>query len=476
MKLTTMRWAGFATFAFFAVTCAMVLNVAFDGDVVHESMPTTSSFSMEAASELARKHVQGKGNVLGNIAALKAYSLAAHWKARHVLNNPFSRTSRNSLLPFIVAYGAQRGGNPVAEYADVMSKMRLRYPTGLSRYTLLHLNQAILRGKGVVRPNYPPFWATLDAKALGLVSAPHLLYKLGVTFTKYGVERHKVLKQLQGADAKAAAKWLLKGAKGKYKSFYSRLKGHWQLVKDKKRRKAVKTAVRAERNAFGAARERTRNTFTHVAVQTPASKKSTQASYTPPLTVPSDKQLRINARNTAKAWMRAQAKRLRGVSRRKETKQVVKDIMHSREGVTVKMTTSLNRHSESAQAPRIVIVGATGRITGRITGLPGRGRTLKQLFSSKPIGHVKYVYLTASSRDGWGCHKLSVKSGNSGSFETMEINGRKGFTLKSSGAKHIRLTNRARRLGRRAKEMATAEAANLVEEPTEPTVDTNEQE
>jgi len=89
-----------------------------------------------------------------------------------------------------------------------------------------------------------------------------------------------------------------------------------------------------------------------------------------------------------------------------------------RPSVAVKVSTGEVKYASSSQKPTVTIVGTKGSFTGRISvASKGYSKTTKFLLR-KDLGHVKYVKLKASNRDGWYFTSLRVKT-NARKWQTL---------------------------------------------------------
>merc|ERR1711939_873472 len=212
---------------------------------------------------------------LHNVQTLKAYALAAYEKADD-MKSAHASMSRATLVGLILKYGkpGKKGaiGNIIEDYAKTTGGLRAYFNRGIGKYILEHLDHAIMKGDGAVKVKknvIGKYVAGFDGNALGFKSSPHYFRKLSVGLSAYQHHRVKVDAASKGADAEAAAAWLMKGAHKKYKSFLAPIKAQVKAKSERlwkkeqaawKKNKSLKPQVpggvegaRAEFNRLGKA-------------------------------------------------------------------------------------------------------------------------------------------------------------------------------------------------------------------------------
>jgi len=144
--------------------------------------------------------------------------------------------------------------NIVTEYADVLGGLKRHFKDGLGKFLLQHLNQAVARSPtGAVTVHRNMHGATkvgFSHTAMGFIMKPTYLNRLAVSLATFSLRKMKVDKATKGADSEAAAAWLLRGTKAKYKTFYARIKAQVKARSERLWKKVYAGALRGERAAW----------------------------------------------------------------------------------------------------------------------------------------------------------------------------------------------------------------------------------
>jgi hypothetical protein len=203
-------------------------------------------------------------------------------------------------------------GNIVVEYARAIRKLRSQFGAGLSKYLLVHLNKAVMRGKtslARITNNYDRTkMMGFDHKVLGLQQRPRYFAKLAVPFTAYQTKLHEVVAQASNADTAAAAIWLQSGKKKAYVSFL-----HREVKKINSKRKEYNSRthediVRYVSKEFKKAREGRTDKFIPGEVVR-ATVSFADSSKVKSFKARSDKEIRKLAQKAASEWRKANNKK-----------------------------------------------------------------------------------------------------------------------------------------------------------------------
>merc|ERR1711959_409200 len=144
-------------------------------------------------------------------------------------------------------------GNIVSDYAKTTGGLRAYFNRGIGKYILEHLDHAIMKGDGAVKVKknvVGKYVAAFSGRALGFKSSPHYFRKLSVILSAYQAKKVKVDAASKGADAEAAAAWLMKGAHKKYKSFLARIKAQVKAKSERLWKKVIASAFKKEQAAW----------------------------------------------------------------------------------------------------------------------------------------------------------------------------------------------------------------------------------
>merc|ERR1711907_532696 len=180
---------------------------------------------------------------LKNVRALKAYCNAAYEKAFDMKKSRISY-SKNALVELIVKYGKpeKKKSNIVTKYAEITGKLKAKYRRGVGHYMLKHLDKAVVFGRGVVSVSKNvrrAFKARFSSKSMGFDAPPAYFRKMSVSLSEYTAKKTKIDAETSDADSEAAADWLLKGTKKKYKSFLGRIKSKVKAKSERLWKKVV---------------------------------------------------------------------------------------------------------------------------------------------------------------------------------------------------------------------------------------------
>jgi hypothetical protein len=339
-----------------------------------------------------------------NLVNLKAYSVAVHSKVSDMLSHKHS-----SVIPFINAFGKDPNNkNIILEYSKIFAQTSDAYDSGLGRYMLHHMNDAVLNGNGVVAtPDHGKHYV-LDNTVLGLQTLPNYMKKLKVSVMHYTEAQGKMTKLSENADTYAAAQYLRGKHAKAYESFLDREIARVDALSEAHEHGYVLAAFDAEVTAYKTSyAANTATKLLHVAVQPPAGMEAAQGAVDADKWVaPSINKIRAAAKANAALFMKNLHAKLSG------TAEVVKNQEAQNMGVTITMTSSQYLDGESSQTPTVVVKGSKGTLTGTLQALPLPGKTISQTFASKHlIGELKSVEFQASSNDPWSCDHIQVAVG-----------------------------------------------------------------
>merc|ERR1712093_656787 len=209
-------------------------------------------------TEFAEAYTQRKNSnkqTLHNLQTLKAYCHAAYDKADDMKDSHASM-SKATLVGLILKYGKafKKGvGNIVSDYATTTGSLKAYFNRGIGKYILHHLDASIMKGGGAVKVKknvVGKYVAAFSGRALGFKSSPHYFRKLSVILSAYQAKKVKVDAASKGADAEAAAAWLMKGAHKKYKSFLARIKAQVKAKSERLWKKVIASAFKKEQAAW----------------------------------------------------------------------------------------------------------------------------------------------------------------------------------------------------------------------------------
>merc|ERR1711988_1855007 len=314
-----------ALVVFFIVASAFAASdsyIAPENLYVDEFTATEQARPGEIANAISFAQAYKKGGnhkTLANVRALKTYSLAAYDKAVDFKNSHAS-LSKQALVDLIIAYGkpSKKAENIVTQYADVTGKLKTVYTAGIGKYLLDHCDKAVVFGSGatVESRNVIGAWvAQFNANSLGLNSPPHYFRTLAVKLSDYQQQKIKVDALSKNADAEAAAAWLMKGTRKKYKSFLARIVAKVKARSEKLWKKVIKSAEKAEKKKW---KESKKLHFQPPSGVAGASKE--YARLAKKLKMPSLSEMKKAAEKLAKQWQK------RKKSTAKSIKKVIKKI------------------------------------------------------------------------------------------------------------------------------------------------------
>jgi hypothetical protein len=279
---------------------------------------------MSASAQMAVDMSKG-ASVLDKVRALRAYALAARENAVMLMRqDPKSA----ALCKFIVAYGkkGKSTDNIVTKYSEVMGALRQKYHgKGMNNYLLKHLDQAVVFGKGAVsrQKTSSHTYMALEHRHLGLHSTPTYFGRLRVRLAPFLSVKAKVDQQSKNADALAAAAWLAKGTKKKYKSFLGKVVEAWNAKRANHFKAVASRAKGAIRKVFNKAKNAGMKKMDLVVPQPPAGMKASKAAQARiPFKDKTAGQLVKEAAANAKAWAKKEKAQVgtKGVVEDMETK------------------------------------------------------------------------------------------------------------------------------------------------------------
>lgn len=394
--------------------------------VVQYKDSTMQEFMAESVKD------DSKVDVLHNIINLKAYCMAAYDEARILMA---THKSVQSIVEFVMLYGQEGGGddlggkqahveNIVTEYSNLIGAMRAKYGTGVNRYVLDHIDQAIRQdpkgamhvlrnmeafGNGGAQGRKYGHLAALRTPALGLEDTPQVVVEMAVSHPTYLHFKTLTDKYAENADLQAATVFLKSKQEGHYESFLQR-----EIAKVERKMRQYsyvvnKAGYKAAGDAYMAAYEANRQAFfKHVNVQAGAAWKAAEAAtasmaYQPPTM----KELIKLANEHAKKFV---AKMTAGT----DTATLLKSIADEAGGVKITLETAGSTNAQSSMKPAIKIVGKTGTLTGTIRAVPAQGATFVQhMPSDQAIGDIEHIEITGTGSDmKWKCKHFRVRSGS----------------------------------------------------------------
>merc|ERR1711865_79760 len=259
---------------------------------------------MSASAHVAMDMSKGQ-TVLDKVRTLRAYSLAVRDNAVMLM-----REDRKSaaLVQFIVAFGkpGKKKDNIVTKYSDVMGGLKQKYQGhGVNNYLLQHLDKATVFGKGAVSQQKISAGTVVapEKSSLGLHARPDYFGRLLVPLARFLSIKAKVDHQSKSADALAAAAWLTKGTKKKYKSFLGQVTDAWNAKRARHYSAVAKKATRAIGLAFKKAKGEGAKKMGLVYPTPPAGIKASRAAQAKqPFVDKTAAQLVKEAAASAKSW------------------------------------------------------------------------------------------------------------------------------------------------------------------------------
>merc|ERR1712093_841186 len=194
--------------------------------------------------------------VLRNIIMLRAYAIAAHDEAVS-MKYEHSQMGKSVVGDLLLRLGGDKIGpneksKIVRRYAKAVALCISRFQVGVGKYLIRRITKAMLHGHGIVAicTAHGLTMVGLDHKALGFVSRPGYISRLGVRIDEYVRAKHKITKLAMGADNEAALSCLIAGKISQLRSFYHQIKAKYHHHKTNFWKKMVDGAEAGERMSY----------------------------------------------------------------------------------------------------------------------------------------------------------------------------------------------------------------------------------
>lgn len=197
----------------------------------------------------------------GRIVATKVFAVAV---APTIADMVFEKQSPKllSLQDFLVTFGgSKKKSDALMEYANVMSRLKVKWRRGLGKYLIERLDAGVVRGGGIVQitrrtTQYNPsvslgprskWFVKLDYKALGFTAEPGIITSLRMDVSDF-LLRFQVRHTSQATEGKRTRKALIKRDDAKqYTAFVTRAKAARQYAIDMELNYVTMSAARFAR-------------------------------------------------------------------------------------------------------------------------------------------------------------------------------------------------------------------------------------
>jgi len=392
------------------LACVAVFMVVNQADE-HTLTETTAWVEAEEAGSV--------NGVIKAIVDLKAYCVAA----RDQIEDKFSGKLKSGAMEFCDAFGKNSGKELVTEFAQTVGDIEAKHATspGLAMYLLQNMNESVLRGETPITrgtKGSDQNKVFLDPSSFGLRETPSYFKKMGVTTSEWIAKRAELHEGDSGRAIKAMTKSRTNDV---FKGLYAKITAKYmamQQAEDLLAEQGAKVSIHASYDE-GQMHGKGNQIIMHP-LPTAGSVGAAVVRSKRKFTMPSAEQIRTEAMDEAKAYMKKLVKDYKSLS----VKAMAKKIEAMEAGTTIRLSTVNRLFADSNQSPKIKIFGTLGSIEGKIDYLPLNGAKSTQTFTeiknlndsveTASVGKITKIELTADRKvvNPWLCNGFEAQVGH----------------------------------------------------------------